>query len=284
VRKPLRTVIALFSQKWWTVGYGVAIVAWLLHVGALNFAPLSIVQAVLASGFVILGVVAERWFGFKLGKRQWAGIVITAVGLALLAVTSAQTSQSEQSDYGLTAAIAFQAALVIGGVLLILGGRSERMAAQQGVMLGAAAGLLFTVSHIGIKALTGMVSFTDPASFLTLWSLVVVGAFVAAFFASARSLQVGDAVPVIAVTGVSSNAAAILGGVVVFRDPIGDNEFIVGLRIAAFALVIIAVALLPAPVRAAGMTGDSDEGDDAESADRRSRRPVPGAAEPAGAG
>jgi hypothetical protein len=79
-----------------------------------------------------------------------------------------------------------------------------------------------------------------------------VAAFVGAFFASARSLQVGDAVPVIAITSAVSNATAILAGVVVFNDPLGNAPLTIAVRIGAFALVIIAAALIPAPVRVTG--------------------------------
>src|SRR5919205_4259527 len=81
VRKPIRTIVALFRKKWWSIGFGVAIVAWLLHVVSLKLAPLSLVQAVLASGFVMLAVIAERFFGFKVGKREWIGIALTTLGL-----------------------------------------------------------------------------------------------------------------------------------------------------------------------------------------------------------
>ena len=79
----------------------------------------------------------------------------------------------------------------------------------------------------------------------------MVLAFVGAFFASARSLQVGEAVPVIAMTSAISNVTAILGGIVVFGDPLGSSAAIVALRVAAFVLVVVAAALIPAPVRAA---------------------------------
>ena len=108
IRRPLRTVRALFSSKWWSIGFAIAFVAWGLHVSAMAFAPLSLVQAVLASGFVLLGLLAERWFGFDLGKREWTGIGLTAAGLALLAVTAAAepTSGGARSTYGLAAAVA----------------------------------------------------------------------------------------------------------------------------------------------------------------------------------
>jgi ABC-type nickel/cobalt efflux system permease component RcnA len=74
---------------------------------------------------------------------------------------------------------------------------------------------------------------------------------VAAFFASARSLQLGPAVPVIAVTAIAGNASAIPAGIVVFGDPVGGGVFEVGVRMLAFLLVISAAALIPVPVRAA---------------------------------
>jgi drug/metabolite transporter (DMT)-like permease len=65
------------------------IVAWGLHVGALSLAPLSIVQAVLSGGLVFLAVLAERFFGFHLGPRQWVGVTITAAGLVVIGLTGA---------------------------------------------------------------------------------------------------------------------------------------------------------------------------------------------------
>ena len=62
----------LFRSRWFSLGWAVAVVAWGLHVGALALAPLSIVQAVLSGGLVFLAVLAERYFGFRLGRRQWA--------------------------------------------------------------------------------------------------------------------------------------------------------------------------------------------------------------------
>ena len=80
-RHPPRSAAGLFRSRWFSLGWAVAVVAWGLHVGALALAPLSIVQAVLSGGLVFLAVLAERYFGFRLGRRQWAGVIVTAAGL-----------------------------------------------------------------------------------------------------------------------------------------------------------------------------------------------------------
>jgi hypothetical protein len=73
----------------------------------------------------------------------------------------------------------------------------------------------------------------------------------AAFYASARSLQDGDAVSVIAITGTAANISTIAGGIIVFGDPMPGDAFGIVLQGVAFVLVIVASALTPAPVRSA---------------------------------
>jgi hypothetical protein len=249
-RHPIRSARALFASRWFTIGMIVAVGAWLLHVAALAMAPMSVVQAVLAGGVVMLAVLAERVFGLSVGPRQWGGLVLTATGLVLLGVTLPGV-HGAQSNYSLTGMIAFEAGLLVVGVLLIMGPRIGAPGHHHGVMLGAASGILFGVSDIAIKAITGLVGDAGvAAAFLSPWLLVTVLASIAAFYASARGLQDGDAVPVIAVTGAAANLAGIAGGIIVFGDPLPGSALGIVLQGVAFALVIAAAWLTPAPVRA----------------------------------
>ena len=47
MRHPLRSATDLFRSKWWSIGWGVAAVAFALHVAALTLAPISIGQIAL---------------------------------------------------------------------------------------------------------------------------------------------------------------------------------------------------------------------------------------------
>jgi hypothetical protein len=124
-------------------------------------------------------------------------------------------------------------------------------AEHHGYMLGAASGILFGVSDVAIKAISGMVSHSGLLGLLTPWTLVCVAASVAAFYSSAKGLQDGDAVPVIAVTGTAANVAGIVGGFIVFGDPLPADPVSLIVQCFAFALVVGAAWLMPAPVRAA---------------------------------
>jgi drug/metabolite transporter (DMT)-like permease len=251
LRHPLRSAIALFRSKWWTIGYALAILAYAFHVGALTLAALSLVQAVLASGLVVLAVVAERFFGFELERRQWIGLLLTSLGLAMLAVTGEARSGQDSANYSVVAMLAFEAALASIGVALVVSCNRGRSKSHHGILLGLAAGLLFTTTHVAVKALSGKVDTSIAEVLLSPYLYIAVAGGVVAFFASARSLQIGPAVPVIAVTAIAGNASAIPAGIIVFGDPLGSDAFTVIVRTVAFLLVVAAAALIPAPVRAA---------------------------------
>lgn len=250
VRHPLRSAVDLFRSKWWSLGYVLAVIAYLFHVAALGLVALSIVQAVLAGGIVLMAVIAERFFGFELGKRQWAGVALAAVGLAGLALTSEVRSGQETTEYSVPAMILFEGGLVAAGIALILSCRPARSPEQSGIFLALASGLLFTLTHVAVKAASGSVDRGIDAVLLTPYPWVALAGGIVAFFSSARSLQLGPAVPVIAVTSIAGNASAIPAGILVFGDPIGADSLTVAFRSLAFVLVILAATMIPAPARA----------------------------------
>ncbi len=249
VRHPLRSAVDLFRSRWFAVGWLVAIGAWVLHVGALAIAPLSIVQAVLSGGLVFLAVFAERYFGFRLGRRQWAGVIVTAAGLAIIGLTSG-TDGGATPDYAPAALIALEGGvLVVATAVAATSGHRRIPPAAQGLLLGVAAGALFGISDIAIKYLTDAVG-DGVLELISPWSGAAVVASVGAFYASARALQIGPGVEVIALTSVAASLTAIIGGILVFRDPIGTGGLEITGRMLAFSLVIAGAALIPAPVRA----------------------------------
>jgi len=247
-RHLLRSGKSLFASRWFAIGMGVALFAWLLHVAALVFAPLSVVQAVLSTGVVVLAAMAERIFGFKVGRRQWIGVAMTATGLLLLVITLPAASGSH-SAYSLAGMISFEAGMLAIGALLISGPRLGAPDHHHGIMLGAAAGTLFGVSDVAIKALTGLGGIGDVL--FSPWLATAAIVSVVAFYASARGLQQGEAVPVIAATSTAANVSCILGGIVVFGDPMPSDTLGIVLQALAFTMVVIAALVTPPPVRAA---------------------------------
>jgi drug/metabolite transporter (DMT)-like permease len=245
VRHPLRSAGDLFRSRWFAIGWAVSVLAWVLHVGALSKAPLSTVQAVLSGGLAFLAVLAERFFGLHLRRRQWAGVTITAAGLAIVGLTGGGRGARHSS---LAALIAVESAVfALGAGLVLISTHRSVVQRREGLLLAIAAGALFGVSDVAVKYLTH--AHGPLLGLISPWTLTAVVSFVISFYASARSLQVGLPIEVIAITSVTANLSAILGGILVFGESIGSGALGTTARLLAFCLVIGGAALIPAPLR-----------------------------------
>ncbi len=275
IRRPLASAAGLFRSRWFTIGMLVALAAWIFHVLALALAPMSVVRVVLTAGLVLLAVTADRLFGFAVSRRQWAALSATTVGLALIVATK-PAIEGASSAFSAVTMGTFQGALLAVGALLIVGPRLIGAGRRhRGLALGAAAGVMFGVSDIALKALTGLLGSHGLAGLVSPWLLMAIIASVTAFYASARSLQVGDAVPVIALTGTVASVVGIASGIVVFGDPMPATTVGIVVQAIGFVLVVVAAALTPAPVRAARVgasAGSAESAPPVAAPMRRARR------------
>lgn len=244
-RHPLKSAGDLFRSHWFAIGWAVSVLAWLMHVGALSRAPLSTVQAVLSGGLAFLAVLAERFFGFHLGRRQWLGVLITAGGLTIVGLTGGGRGPGRTS---LAALIAVEGAVfALGAGLVAVSTHRSVHERREGLLLATAAGALFGVSDVAVKYLTH--AHGPLLGLISPWTLTAVISFVISFYASARSLQVGLPIEVIAITSVTANLAAILGGILIFGESIGTGAVGITGRMLAFLLVVGGAAMIPAPLR-----------------------------------
>jgi len=69
---------------------------------------------------------------------------------------------------------------------------------------------------------------------------------VLAQYAAAAALQRAGAIEAIGLTGLVANATQILGGVLVFGDPLSTHPLGLTLQTAAFAMVCASALLIPA--------------------------------------
>jgi hypothetical protein len=247
--RPVSTSLALFRSRAYTLGILIAMAGWGLHVAALSLAPISLVQSVIAGGLVLLTVTADRLFAHEVTRREWIGVALAAAGLAFLAATLEGAGNEAHSDYETGRLVAFEI-VVLGAAVLVplLAAHGPRA----GIVFGVSAGLFWAGSDTAIKALSSELGDASAVAILSSpLALLIALASAAGLVVSARSLQIGKAVPVIALTSVAANALTIAAGPLVFEEPFPDSPIGVTLRVLAFALVIVAAALTPAPVKAA---------------------------------
>ena len=244
-RHPVRSTSALFANRWWTLGIIVATGGWFFHVAALAFAPISLVQSVIAGGLVLLTPLANRVFAIDVTRRDWVGVAITAAGLTLLAATLGRSADSAHRDFDGTTLILYVTVLTLGAGACAAAVVGDTRRA--GPVLAVSAGLLWGGSDVTIKAASGdlvhhglWALLTPEAAAITVLSLI-------GLVVSARSLQLGPAVAVIAITSAAANVVTIAAGPLVFSEPLPDGTLALVARLVGFALVVAGAVVTPGP-------------------------------------
>jgi hypothetical protein len=243
LRHPVRSTTALFSNKWWTLGILVATGAWVFHVAALALAPISLVQSVIAGGLVLLTPLAGRVFHLATTRRDWVGVGITAAGLTLLAATLGDSGHSAHRDFDAPTLWLYVGILAAAAAVCCASTTTFRA----GPVLALGAGLLWGGSDVTIKAASGdlidrwlLALLTPEAAAITILSLI-------GLVVSARSLQLGPTIAVIAITSAAANVVTIAAGPIVFSEPLPDGTGALLARLAGFAAVIAGAVLVPGP-------------------------------------
>jgi hypothetical protein len=252
LRRPFHSTVALFRSPVYSLGIAIALGSWFLHVGALALAPITLVQSTIAGGLVLLTVVADRLFGIEVHRREWIGVGLTAAGLAALAATLGGGGRAAHSQYTPSTLAIYLVVVSSAGLLLAA-------VSRRGTVLAVSAGLLWAASDTSIKALSSHLGKLGAGVLVHPLAFVILIASLVGLLISARSLQLGEAVPVIALTSAAANLTTIAAGPIVFGEPLPAGQLALAVRLLAFVLVIVAAAMTPPPL-SSGIAQRAHEG------------------------
>ncbi|MEU2426861.1 DMT family transporter, partial [Streptomyces sp. NPDC007851] len=181
----------------------------LLHVVALAYGPLSLVQPLGALTIVFALPMAALFVGRRAGATAWRGAIMATVGLAgLLSLVGSSDS------HALGSAGRIGVALVTGGAvvaLMIAGRAAHRHPAVRSVLLATASGIAFGMSSVFTKVVA--IDWDGGVAPADLVWLSVIGAYaVAGVMISQASYRGGGlAAPLATLTVVNPVLAAAVG-------------------------------------------------------------------------
>lgn len=230
-RHPRRFVSLLFADRGWLVGFATETAGWLVYVAALRIAPISLVQAVCASGIAVLAFTAAHGHPSRLARHEQVAVAVAFAGLVLLALSLVDTRQSDHPPDG--EAVTIWLVCSVGAALMLAG---SRLRLGRGPALGLAAGLFFAGGDISAKLVVyGGVWFVAVISLIVCYGL------------GTSVLQAGfqhsDALTAAGLATLATNAVPIAAGFVVFGEqlPHGGRGT---LQLAAFASLVVSAAFL----------------------------------------
>ncbi len=232
--RPIATLRSLLASRLWLLGTVAGLTGWGLHVGALSQAPLSLVQAFSAGGLA-LAVPLGAWITHThLTRRERVAIIVMGGSLALLGIGAGGAGLASVPTVTL---VAFLAVCIVASTAL----SALPAGPRRPHLLGVAAGTLYGSADVATKAATTAAGAGGLAHGLfSPWVLAIALASAGGFFCLQRGLQLGSVLAVIALMTAVTNVVAILGGLLVFSEPLGAGAITGALH--AFALVLVIAA------------------------------------------
>ncbi|MCF4135987.1 DMT family transporter [Streptomyces sp. Tue 6430] len=208
VSSPDEQYAPLRRPGWWAA-VGLNGLGGLLHVVALAYGPLSLVQPLGALTIVFALPMAALFVGRRAGATAWRGAVMATVGLAgLLSLVGAAEAQSLSTPQRVGAALVTVGAVV---ALMVAGRAAHRHPAVRSMLLATGSGIAFGMSSVFTK--TVAVDWTDGVSAADLPSLAVIGVLATAgmLLSQASYRGAGLAAPLATLTVVNPVVAAAVG-------------------------------------------------------------------------
>ncbi|MFD3618817.1 DMT family transporter [Streptomyces sp. NPDC058676] len=165
---------ALLRSSWW---WAVALNATgaLLHVVALRYRPLTLVQPLGALSLVVAVPLSSLVTGRRTSVTQWQGMALTLVGLtALLTVTASGNAPEDSLRAGEILVLSLAAAAVLAALIRFASDRSASdRSASGGLALAAASGI-----SSGVGSTLAQKLAVEPT---LSWSVALVAALTVAF-------------------------------------------------------------------------------------------------------
>jgi drug/metabolite transporter (DMT)-like permease len=160
-RRLVSLAMTLLSSPRWLCGFTLMLIGLGLQTVALTLAPVTLVQPLIGAGVGIVLLLSRLVLREQLGRAQYACVGVMAVSVVLLVASAsgASTEVGHNASGILLAAVAVPsclAGLLAGASALRAGTRKHRLPVL-GVSYGFATGMLYGVSALAIKALSGAV-------------------------------------------------------------------------------------------------------------------------------
>ena len=230
-RHPRRFVLLLLGDRSWLSGFAAESAGWLVYVVALRLSPLSLVQAVCASGIAVLALAGTHGRPERLARRERLAVLIALAGLVLLAFSLVDTHQADRAPGSAPVVVWLGSSAAAALVLARFGAGLAREAS-----LGLSAGLLFAGGDVSAKLVVyGGIWLAALASLIACYALgtsILQAAF-----------QHGKALTGAGLATLATNAVPIAAGFVVFGEqlPGGVRGL---LQLVAFTALVGSAALL----------------------------------------
>jgi len=236
------TLTAFIKNKPWMLAQGVNIVGFTLYSVALAFAPVSIIEPIIASGVVLLAYLAIKHLGETPRRIDYVAMGMTVLGVIFIAISLAEGLPKDKLNHGweLPIWIAVIAGLAILIPLLMRGSK-----AKLSVGLGISVGLLFGLAAVFQRlVMLYLVNISTHWELFLVFLVLCICTYIPAFILLQAALQKGMAIIVAPVYNGLMEFIPIAIGMAVLSEALPESNILKVIRIMAFVLIIVGTVIL----------------------------------------
>ena len=231
-------VIRIFiTNKPWLISQTFNIIGFVLYMVVLSFAPVSIVEPVIASGVVLLAYLAMKNLGEKPRRIDLAAMGVTILGVIFLGISLAEgipeDSLHDPLELWLFAAGIIFLAVIIPALLRSRGPSSEA------VGLGISAGFFMGIAAVFSRLLMG-----NFGGQWYIWLPACVLTYTPGFLVLEAALQRGMAVIVAPPYNGIMEFVPILVGTIALNERFPSSHILTAFRLISFALILVGTVIL----------------------------------------
>lgn len=230
-------VKAFLTNIPWLKAQGFNVLGFALYMTALAFAPVSVVEPIIAAGVALLAYLAIKNLGEKPGPLDLYAIAGSIIGVVLLGLSLMEGLPTDYYHdpyelWGFTIAIY---ALAISVPLILGGGKKGRLSAG----LGVSAGLMMGIAAVFSRLLMG--NFHNQ---WYIWVVMCIATYLPGFIILQAALQRGMAVIVAPVYNGLMEFVPIVVGMIALNEKLPENNILKAIRLLAFAIILACTVIL----------------------------------------
>jgi drug/metabolite transporter (DMT)-like permease len=247
--RPMRLLRYTYTNWLWLAGLVIVLAGVATQVEALTMLPLSIAEPIFAASLVFILFYAGVFFRERLTGREWFSVALFGVATALIGVSNGRREVMTSSVAGTLAAVVIPGVLV--GVIVLVGGDVRALGRHArplaGVAYGLGSGVSLGVSELAIKGVAAVYSSHGlaAATYATPYPYIAVGMAALGLAQLQIGLQRCRISIVATVLTVTAKTELALFAPLLFKEPLPSDRLLLGLRVGAVALAVIALVLFP---------------------------------------
>ncbi|WP_166347595.1 DMT family transporter [Phytoactinopolyspora limicola] len=204
----LGTLRLLSKPRWWWAVVLTGIASG-LHLVALHFGPLTVVQPLGALTLVLALSLSAALAGRRVTRGEWLGVALTMAGLALLLhLTTAEAPRVALSP---DEVLALSVLAVAGTALLVFSAMGARRLVVRSLMHAAAAGICFGIASAMARTVTIRMSDHGWSEALTPATAVMVALAFGGLLLAQAAYRAGVGAPLATLTIVNPIVAGVIG-------------------------------------------------------------------------